>query len=79
MTVEHCRHCWSGCAGRGGEYGHGAMFHADYDGAMWDHGRCPACAEGERIAAYVRQWSALRWLSDTIAHGEAAKTTRGDA
>ena len=51
MTVEHCRHCWSGCAGRGGEYGHGAMFHADYDGAMWDHGRCPACAEGERVEA----------------------------
>ncbi len=51
MTVEHCRHCWSGCAGRGGEYGHGAMFHADYDGAMWDHGRCPACAEAERVEA----------------------------
>ena len=78
MSDGHCRHCGTGCTG-GTDLGDGPNLHTDMAFAFWRDGRCPACAEGERIAAYVRQWSALRWLSDTIAHGEAAKTTRGDA
>ena len=52
MSDGHCRHCGTGCTG-GTDLGDGPNLHTDMAFAFWRDGRCPACAEAERIAEAI--------------------------
>ncbi len=50
---RHCRHCRPGCQGASPVRFGAPRKHYDLDYSAWSDGRCPACAEAERIAAAI--------------------------
>ena len=85
-SPEHCRHCEDGC--RGGTpipAWPTPQPHINDDGAEWPNDCCPACAEAELIAAYlrdaaVRKRATLYAAADVVAYGVRKRPTaaRGD-
>jgi len=48
---RHCRHCRPGCQGASPVRFGAPRKHYDLDYSAWSDGRCPACAEAERVEA----------------------------
>jgi len=62
---EHCEHCMDGCvANEASDH----MNSGDGWAAAWDDGKCPACAERERIVAWLRG-AAIYDAADFIERG----------
>lgn len=85
----HCRHCGSGCRGRGTpgtSHPNALRRHGDMIGGSWYADHCPACAEAERIAAEFKARAALlikhggqREQIRAITYHAAARYARGES
>ena len=61
----HCEHCANGCDG-GTTYGSVERAHSgEFPVAFWNTGHCPACAERERIVAWLRDHEGREKYHDT--------------
>ncbi len=75
---EHCEHCMDGCvANEASDH----MNSGDGWAAAWDDGKCPACAERERIVAWIRtsigDEADTGELADAIERGAHLGANRG--
>jgi len=85
---RHCRHCRPGCQGASPVRFGAPRKHYDLDYSAWSDGRCPACAEAERIEATITatipdeypgitDQETMQLLSEVFA--ECADIARGEA
>ena len=55
----HCRHCDTACRYEP------ELGHFDINGSTWQNSKCPACAEAERIAEWLRHQRGIEVYVDT--------------